>query len=363
MKSKTRLGIVLFGLVALAVLAALVLRPDALGPAPETRPAAVTDEASPSATADGRGHPYDNWLANNQAPDGSWDPARHGGARGSNARVEATALAVLSFLIAGQTESVGKYQRVVRSGVDWLVAQQGADGRVGERDFSGDDELRAQAVAGLALSEAWAMDSGARRRETPRRAAPAALALPVAQLGEPAEVRVLAWQALQLRSAKYVALEVPDETFARLKELLARSRRRDGLHRNAQGNLPPESGAAGAAAAIFLGARRDDPAVCAAADYLVRHPPEWGPLEGRSPFEYWYFGTRVCFQAGGVCWGAWKPRVYETLVAHKSLGGETDRSWAPLGHRLGRVGSTALAHFCLEAYYQSHRCLPVYRKQ
>ena len=70
------------------------------------------------------------WLRRHQEADGSW-----GAGEQADLRPAATGLAILAFLGAGNTEKHAnpkKFQKTVRKAVQWLIAQQRGDGRIGD---------------------------------------------------------------------------------------------------------------------------------------------------------------------------------------------------------------------------------------
>ncbi|MCK6508262.1 hypothetical protein L6R53_33705, partial [Myxococcota bacterium] len=83
------------------------------------------------------------WLARHQEKDGSWDcdkyldnkATRWGYQASFSAKYDPgiTGLALLAFLGAGHTEKIGKYKGNVQKGIAWIIAQQAADGSIGNQ--------------------------------------------------------------------------------------------------------------------------------------------------------------------------------------------------------------------------------------
>lgn len=109
------------------------------------------------------------WLASVQSADGRWDASDYGagqvtvdenGVDRQNAGREAdtgiTALTVLCFLGAGYTHENGRYALQLDQALDWLIQQQGEDGRLcGNAEYFA--RMYCHAMATYALAEAYGM--------------------------------------------------------------------------------------------------------------------------------------------------------------------------------------------------------------
>lgn len=179
------------------------------------------------------------WLARHQREDGSWQ--RHGVRQDLDSyeyRGAVTGLALLAFLGAGHTETMGKYKAVVARGVAWLIAHQTKDGLVCEPGYT-------HAIAGLALCEA----AGMARVEGTRTAAQKAVTFSteVHQHGSFSEKRawryypmealgdlsVTGWFVLQLKAAKLAGLDVNPASFEGAARFLDSVEQRSGEGENA----------------------------------------------------------------------------------------------------------------------------------
>jgi len=71
----------------------------------------------------------------------------------------ATGLALMAMLGAGYTHQAGPYQEKVQAGLDYLQSKMRVGPRGGNLTISGGGKanMYAQAIATIALSEAWAM--------------------------------------------------------------------------------------------------------------------------------------------------------------------------------------------------------------
>ncbi|HEY2883291.1 MAG TPA: hypothetical protein VGJ15_12675, partial [Pirellulales bacterium] len=117
--------------------------------------------ASEQAVAEGL-----KWLSIHQMPDGGWDfdlenvPGCKGKCSGSgiaaDSRIAATALALLPFLGAGETQKEGKYSDVVQRGLYYLVGRaKRLDGGLSFYELSG--TMYSHGLASIVLCEDYAM--------------------------------------------------------------------------------------------------------------------------------------------------------------------------------------------------------------
>lgn len=73
------------------------------------------------------------WLLKQQTDSGAWSfvgPYTQAARFGEN-QMAATSMALLAFLGAGHTHKSGPYQKQIRAGFEWIVAQQKEDGNLG----------------------------------------------------------------------------------------------------------------------------------------------------------------------------------------------------------------------------------------
>jgi len=113
------------------------------------------------------------WLASRQQPDGRWHGKRFGpdgGPRDAPARARVdtavTGLSLLCFLAAYHThDDDGPYRRVVATGLDRLVGEQGDDGSLMARE-----SMCSHGIATIALAEAYGMTNDPALRDPLQRA-------------------------------------------------------------------------------------------------------------------------------------------------------------------------------------------------
>lgn len=317
------------------------------------------------------------WLAENQEPNGRWNPARHEGShetlvdgqdrRGATMQADTgmTGLALLAMLAAGQTHEQGQYQDNVRRGLTYLMEIQRSDG-----SLAGPSNAFAaaycHAMAAVALSEAYAMTGDARLSEPVRRAVGYTVAAQDPTGGgwrylpkDPGDTSQLGWQLMALKSAEMAGVHVPDTTRRGALRFLktVSSGEYGGLASYRPGQKATR---AMTAEALFcrqlLGMPSASPTGAEAGDYLLGDLPG----QGRDNLYYWYYATLAMYHLQGHHWERWNEAMQHTLVASQRRGGELAGSWDPntvwAGYG-GRVYSTAMSTLCLEVYY---RFLPLY---
>ena len=172
------------------------------------------------------------WLAEHQGDDGRWslhDFAKTKKCNGKCANpgtisdTAGTALALLPFFGVGETHRQGKYQQVVRKGLDWLLEDQQPDGSF--RNMHG-GTMYAHGQATIALCEALAVTRD-KKLESPAQRAIDYIVEAQHDTGgwryvprSPGDTSVLGWQILALRSAQAAELKIPKQTFSRTTRYL-----------------------------------------------------------------------------------------------------------------------------------------------
>lgn len=337
------------------------------------------------------------WLAANQHPQGYWDASAHGAGNvrvdernldtrgaevkevipGTRADAGVTALALLAFLGAGQTQDEGDYTDNVGRAVTWLVKQQRDDGFLGG-NASHYARMYSHAMATYALAEAYGMRNSkyvtSEIRESLRKAVAYILAMQSPEdggwryvRGTRSDMSIFGWNLMALKSAEIAGIKVPSEA----KDLMIDFLRKRSLGKNSglaayhvdTKVAQTEPTATMTAEALFckqmLGLPRQHPSSAEAIEFLQQHLPT------RSEYDvyYWYYGTLAVYQYGGNTWTVWNNRLRDMLVTDQRLTGPLRGSWDPKGRwggYGGRVYSTAMSALCLEVYY---RFLPLYKSE
>ena len=321
------------------------------------------------------------WLAAHQNAAGFWDADAHGAGQvgvdeegvnrqhaGKTADSGLTALAVLAFLGAGYTQTEGPYTETVEKALDWLIANQRADGFLGG-EAAHFEQMYCHGMATYALAEAYGMQSDKSNSRLRRPLEKAVLYIAAQQgqdggwryvKGQAGDMSMFGWQLMALKSAEIGGVPMPGASRSKMIQFLKdRSLGDDGglaAYRDGLRATPAMT-----AEAMFckqmLGMTRTNPASVEAVSYLLKNAPRRSELN----YYYWYYGTLAMFQYGGKAWETWNASLRDLLIAEQTREGDDAGSWPPRdawGSYGGRVYSTAVATLSLEVYY---RFLPLYR--
>lgn len=296
------------------------------------------------------------WLARHQARDGRFSGQHFDNACGLcdapaevRSDVAMTGLALLCFLGAGHIHSAdGPHRDHVARALAWLIAGQRPEG-----DLRRGETLYSQSVAAVALCEAFAMSSDPRIGDAARRAVRFLDERASRPSDDPADTAVLGWQLMAVHSARRCGFQTSSLTIERARRWLAQVDQGNG--RSAYTRTGPASPAATAEAMVvrqLLGHQRDEPAMQAAADFILTSPPAW---DGGAPTYYWYYATLALFQQQGTAWTHWNERLAPELLHAQRSDGPAAGSWDPKDQwsRLGgRIYQTAICTLSLEVYYR-----------
>lgn len=285
-----------------------------------------------------------------------------------------TGLALLAFLGAGHTHLQGDYRDNVRRGLEFLLNSQDRRGSLeGQaRLFA---KMYCHGMAGLALSEAYAMTGDSRLKDAVRNAAAFSAAaqhsvtggwryLPAqpgdSSAGSLGDMSQHGWQVMILKSAKLSGIDVSDAVLAKASKFVTSAA--SGKHGGLSSYRPRErvSSTMTAEALVcrwFLDMPRGNELDQEAGDQLLAELPN-----AQAPnFYYWYYGTLAMHEVQGEHWRRWNEAMQKTLLESQRRGGDESGSWDPdpvWGGYGGRTYSTALGALSLEVYY---RYLPLYK--
>lgn len=315
------------------------------------------------------------WLADHQSYEGNWSldafelsPHCQGRCtgQGHHSDTAATALALLPFLGAGETQHRGRYQERVERGLTWLVNHQVKNGNMAG---AGVGRMYAHAQGTLVLCEALAMTHDSYLRE-PAQAAVKYLVKAQHRRGgwryepgQPGDVSVTGWALMALRSAKLAGIEVPTYVWARSGRFLDSTEADSlGSQYSYMPKLPPTNVMTAEALLCrqYAGWRPTRPAMRKGLDQLLDQFP---PQREAPNIYYWYYGTQLMHHAGGEHWRRWNYLMRDILVETQETGGHQRGSWPPVGPFSmagGRLYMTSLALCTLEVYY---RHMPLYQQQ
>jgi len=341
------------------------------------------------------------FLATIQREDGRWSFDYLGGAvdAGSEpvnikADAAATGLALLAFLGAGHDHLDGRYSRVVRDAVDYLVRIQDDAGALfpeAGRPTGQVARFYGHGIATLALSEAYGMTGDKRLRRPAQRAIHYLVETQHAEYGgwryvpgSNTDLSVTGWQLIALRSGRLAGLDVPPESVERIRACLESCRDGEGdgaLFRYNPWASPSDPTtrhgrqpstvmtAVGLLMQLYLDADSADSRVQLGAEHLLANLPQAGNSPVVAPTGtlgnpqrdtyYWYYGTQAMHSLGGEYWSAWRGRLEPLLLDSQSTTGPAAGSWDPLrpvpdkwATYGGRLYVTALNLLSLEAEFR-----------
>jgi hypothetical protein len=321
------------------------------------------------------------WLSRHQETAGNWSLSHfnshctdHPCSGRSELREDsgATALALLTFLAAGQThKSDGPYRDAIHKGIFWLVKKQSSEGNLA---VGNDQPMYSHGLATIALCEAYGMT------HDPHVGGAAQSAVAYIERAQDqnsggwryvpqsfGDTSVFGWQVMALKSAQMAGLAVNTMCLEKGElwlNLVAKGSNR-GLYAYQQyREASPTMTAVGMLCRQYMGARSDTPAMLEGKEYLKEYPPINSENSVRDTY-YWYYATQVMFNLGGPDWDNWNRMMRRTLIETQCKSGCAMGSWDPerptldiWGMKGGRIVSTALSTLTLEVYY---RYLPLYR--
>jgi hypothetical protein len=337
------------------------------------------------------------WFKRHQDPGGKWDPSNYAANCTENPKCEPgdpavakhanamTGYAVLCFLGAGYDhQTPNKYRETVRKGLNYLVAAQQANGMLGEENYS-------NAIATMALAEAFAMTGDPALKGAAQRGVDAVVAHQTADLSlkdakdsayaafgwdylhphARNDSSVTGWNVMALKSALAGGLNVGNglEGAKLWLEKVWKTTNPDWAKLDpytgesvfpyqyssdqANGGDPHHKtlSCVGALCGVFLGRRAGDPLLETLANYIMNHDV---PTTYPCNIYYLYYNTLAMFQVGGERWKKWNSSVRDLLVnAQRKGDGCFDGSWDfKWFAQEGRIMSTAYCCLSLQVYYR-----------
>jgi hypothetical protein len=302
------------------------------------------------------------WLARQQLDDGSWqfDITDSKRAKEQSRQVAATGLALLPFLAAGEGPTEAKkYQKVVKTGIDWLASWGPEDGFIAK-------DMYAQAIATTALCDAYRLS----RDERLKAKAALAVGYVVKAQGKngswgykartEGDTSITGWQIEALASAVIAGIEFDrSKVYKRADSFLESVSDNSGATYGYR-----EKGKSQALTAVGLLSRYSmgtlaptDAGYAKGVEFLKKLPPQ----EGAFDMYYLYYATCVIRIYGGDDWRKfWKPKVWGLLTELQDNGADdaTRGSWRKdlgfIGVECGRLGTTSLAVLTLQVENRYH---------
>ena len=312
------------------------------------RPPGVTTETEKAIR---RGADY---LANNQAKDGSW---RDQGGRGSYPAAMSS-LAGLALISNGSTPTRGKYAPQLRRAVGFLLNCSRRNGLISDLQV----EYRPMYGHGfsmLFLAQVIGMEEDGERRDEIQRVLGRAVELSgrsQSSLGGwnyspdmgSDEGSVTITQIQGLRSCRNVGVKVPKSIIDRAVKYIEDSTGSDGgvAYRAGQsGGRPPITAAA--AASLYNAGEYDSPVAAKILAYCDKHISVTGQGAGGHYFYTHLYLAQAYYQAGGERWDRYYGEIRDRLLEIQNQDGSWD------GDSVGRIYGTAIALIILQLPYKN----------
>jgi hypothetical protein len=320
------------------------------------------------------------WLARVQDPHtGAWSlTGKQNNCKFSNGSERenmsaATAMALLAFQGAGNTDKKGKFKKNVAKGWEFLLKQQGGDGCMSDVDSR--ELFYTHGQCTIAICEMYGMTKDPKYQEPAKKAVDFCIKTQHRlggwryHVGEggtstDSDTSVTGWLVMGLQSARMARMEVSKDCLDGIGRYLDKAQKNGGSHYGyqADGSESEVMTAEGLLCRQYLGWKQDDRRMSAGADYLLTKLPSYSD---RNVY-YWYYATQVMHHLEGKRWEKWNGVMRDLLISKQELNGAEKGSWDPVkptpdkwGTDGGRLYVTCLSTFILEVYY---RHLPIYSK-
>jgi prenyltransferase beta subunit len=305
-----------------------------------------------------------DFLAQQQAPTGSWKADAYGESTG------ATSLAVMAFLAAGHVPGEGPYGERLDRAVKWVLNQQQSSGMIVASRSHG--PLYCHGISTLMLAEVTGMVDKSLAERCRRALERGVRLLLEAQnvakddrhaggwryqtTSQDSDLSVTAWQLLALRAAKNIGCDVPAESIERAVNYVRKCHAAENGGFAYQPGATPSSTRTGTGmVALEVCGRHLCDEVQRGAEYLRDKP-----LHPRE--QYFYYGAYYCsvafYLVGGDERTAARRALADVLLERQG----TDGSWqAENGSEqaAGKAYATSMAVLALAVDYHY---LPIYQR-
>jgi prenyltransferase beta subunit len=301
------------------------------------------------------------WLAANQAANGSWGKTHDE----QNHRVAIAGYALMAFMACGQLPGEGEHGRTVTAGMQYLLDQVHADGLIGNRNDG--QYMYSHGIASIALAELYGQTKSPAIKTKVERLIRIIVSSQNKEGGwrykpivKDADISVTVLQVVALRAAKNAGLDVPQQTI----DLAVRYVKSCYESKSGGFSYTPGGGAgfARTSAAIYslqVCGLYDDPLVKKGSEYLLKRTQLKG--EDKDWFTYGHFyAAPAQYMQGGETWAKWYDSIRTTLLEDvKREGGKT--WWEPRsgGKDVGPVYCTAIYTMILAMPYHY---VPLYQR-
>ena len=318
------------------------------------------------------------WFSRHQMPNGGWTYQHDLVCKGrckdacdasyNKSYNAATAMALLPFLGAGQTQLSGEFRQNVKLGLFFLMknGKQGKKNGLPVLDLrDGKGNMYSHGLAAIALCEAYAMTED--RALLPYAQASLNFII-TAQCNDGGwryspngsgggDTSVVGWQLMALKSGYMGHLAVPPQTIQGSMLFLDKVQSNDGAVYGYTGPVPkfrPATSAVGLLCRMYTGWDKNHPGIVGGVKELSKHGVS------KNDFYYNYYAAQVLRQYGGVEWDKFNVEMRDFLVASQAQEGGAKGSWYVKGghtSNAGRLCITSFATMMLEVYY---RHMPLY---
>ncbi len=287
----------------------------------------------------------------------------------SEPKLALTGLVLTSYLATGHAPDLGRHGGTVRRAVDNLVRHAPEDGYFGKVDGS---RMYGQAIVVVALSQAYGLEQEPFSRAAMRAVLVKAIKVivdaqyvkrePVHAGGwryEPgsadSDLSVSAWNAIALRAARDVGLDVPDSAVANAAAYAKRCAHAasGGFAYQPAGEPSIAMTGAGMLTLSLLGSG-EAPEIAAGGKYLREYPPTDAT---RFPYYTMYYSNQAAHRLGGETWNIVSRAAQERLLRTQLPSGAWPPSASP--EEPGEIYATAMAVLTLSV---PQRVLPLYQR-
>ncbi|MAI30593.1 MAG: hypothetical protein CMM07_02845 [Rhodopirellula sp.] len=318
------------------------------------------------------------WFSRHQMPNGGWTYQHELVCKGrckdscdasyNKSYNAATAMALLPFLGAGQTQLSGEFRQNVKLGLFFLMknGKQGKKNGLPVLDLrDGKGNMYSHGLAAIALCEAYAMTED--RALLPYAQASLNFII-TAQCNDGGwryspngtgggDTSVVGWQLMALKSGYMGHLAVPPQTIQGSMLFLDKVQSNGGAVYGYTGPVPkfrPATSAVGLLCRMYTGWNKTHPGIIAGVKEISKHGVS------KNDFYYDYYAAQVLRQYGGVEWDKFNVELRDYLVGSQAQEGGAKGSWYVKGghtSNAGRLCITSFATMMLEVYY---RHMPLY---
>ena len=264
---------------------------------------------------------------------------------------------------------------------DYYIAQGTASNQVAR--------LYGHAIATLAMCEAYGMTQDPRIKDSVQQALNFIVESQHEERGgwrytpgRESDLSVTGWMLMAIESGKRAGLEIPEETYDGIRNLLDASQndKKPFMYvynpyapsnaRQGQGRIPSKTmTSVGLLMRLYTGMDKQSEAAEAGALYFGENLPSIRRTKDASLRDtyYWYYATQFMYHMGGEHWQRWNDRLHPLLVNGQEQEGDLAGSWDPRrpvpdrwGPHAGRLYVTTMNLLSLEVHY---RHLPLYSEQ